>query len=54
MLNYRSTVSSPQAAALKSRSRKRKGRYAPPVHMIKLTAMQEITPCQWMHPDEER
>jgi hypothetical protein len=25
-----------------------------PVHMIKLTATQEITPYQWVHPDEER
>ena len=40
-------------AALKCRSC-RKGRYAPPVHMIKLTATQEITPYQWVHPDEER
>jgi hypothetical protein len=40
-------------AALKWRSCK-KGRYAPPVHMIKLTASQEITPYQWVHPDEER
>jgi hypothetical protein len=32
----------------------RKGRYAPPVHMIKLTATLEITPYQWVHPDEER
>jgi hypothetical protein len=24
------------------------------VHMIKLTATQEITPDQWVHPDEER
>jgi hypothetical protein len=31
-----------------------KGRYAPPVHMIKLTATQEITPYKWVHPDEER
>jgi len=30
----------------------RKGRYAPPVHMIKLT--DEITPYQWVHPDQER
>jgi hypothetical protein len=36
-------------AALKCRS----GRYAPPVHMIKLTEMPEITPCIWVHPDEE-
>jgi hypothetical protein len=27
-----------------------KGRYAPPVHMIKLTE----TPYLWVHPDEER
>src|SRR4030095_2889288 len=40
-------------AALKCRSC-RKGRYAPPVHMIKLTATQEITPYLWVHPDEER
>ena len=30
-----------------------KGRYAPPVHMIKLTATQEITPYKWVHPDED-
>ena len=40
-------------ASLKCRSCRR-GRYAPPVHMIKLTATQEITPYQWVHPDEER
>jgi hypothetical protein len=40
-------------AALKCRSC-RKGRYAPPVHMIKLTERQEITPYRWVHPDEER
>ena len=32
----------------------RKGRYAPPVRMIKLTERQEITPYKWVHPDEER
>src|SRR4030088_4941 len=40
-------------AALKCRSCK-KGRYAPPVHIIKLTATQEITPYVWVHADEER
>jgi len=40
-------------AALKCRSC-RKGRYAPPVHMIKLTEALEITPYLWVHPDEER
>jgi hypothetical protein len=40
-------------AALKCRSC-RKGRYAPPVHMIKLTERREITPYPWVHPDEER
>jgi hypothetical protein len=40
-------------AALKCRSCK-KGRYAPPVHMIKLTETREITPYVWVHPDEER
>jgi hypothetical protein len=40
-------------AALKCRSC-RKGRYAPAVHMIKLTETREITPYLWVHPDEER
>jgi hypothetical protein len=40
-------------AALKCRSC-RKGRYAPLVHMIKLTETREITPYKWVHPDEER
>ena len=40
-------------ASLKCRSC-RKGRYAPPVHMIKLTEKQEITPYKWVHPSEER
>ena len=40
-------------ASLKCRSC-RKGRHAPPVHMIKLTATREITPYPWVHPDEER
>jgi hypothetical protein len=40
-------------ASLKCRSC-RKGRYAPPVHMIKLTERREITPYVWVHPDEER
>jgi hypothetical protein len=31
-----------------------KGRYAPPVHRIKLTETREITPCLWVYPDEER
>jgi hypothetical protein len=40
-------------AALKRRSC-RKGRYAPPVHMIELTESREITSYAWVHPDEER
>ena len=40
-------------AALKCRSC-RKGRYAPPVHMIKLTETREITPFVWVHPEEDR
>ena len=40
-------------ASLKCRSC-RKGGYAPPVHMIKLTEQREITPYKWVHPDEER
>jgi hypothetical protein len=31
-----------------------KGRYASPIHMIKLTARREISPYFWAHPDEER
>lgn len=40
-------------ASLKCRSC-RKGRSAPHVHMIKLTANQQVTPYKWVHPDEER
>jgi hypothetical protein len=40
-------------ASLKCRSCRR-GRHTPPVHMIKLTQAQEITPYVWVHPDEER
>ena len=40
-------------ASLKCRSCRR-GRYAPPVHMIKLTATRSITPYKWVHPTEER
>jgi hypothetical protein len=40
-------------ASLKCRSCK-KGRPAPPVRMIKLTAAREIAPYKWVHPDEER
>lgn len=40
-------------AALKCRSC-RKGRYAPPVHMFKLTERQQISPYKWVHPSEER
>jgi hypothetical protein len=40
-------------AALKCRSC-RNGRYAPPVHMIKLSETREITPYLWVHPSEER
>jgi hypothetical protein len=32
----------------------KKGRYAPPVHMIKLTETREIKPYVWVHPNEER
>ena len=39
--------------SLKCRSCK-KGRYAPPVHMIKLTEKRQITPYKWVHSDEER
>jgi hypothetical protein len=40
-------------AALKCRSCK-KGRHAPPVHMIKLTQEREITLYPWVHPDDDR
>lgn len=39
-------------AALKCRPCK-KGRYAPPVHMIKLTERQEIAPYRSVHPDDD-
>jgi hypothetical protein len=39
--------------ALKRRSC-REGRYAPPVHMIKLAEAQEIAPDKWLHSSEER
>jgi hypothetical protein len=32
----------------------RKGRYEPPVRMVKLTERYEITPYKWVHPDEEK
>jgi hypothetical protein len=40
-------------ASLKCRSC-RKGRYAAPMRMIKLTEQRQITPYKWVHPDEER
>jgi hypothetical protein len=39
-------------AALKCRSCK-KGRYAPPVHLIKLTMEREIAAYVWVHPDDD-
>src|ERR1700722_12629564 len=32
----------------------RKGLYAPPVHMIRLTEERETVPYVWVHPDDER
>src|SRR5690242_14553910 len=40
-------------ASLKCRAC-RKGRHAPPVHMIKLTENRGITPYVWVHPEQER
>jgi hypothetical protein len=40
-------------ASLKCRSCL-KGRYAPPVHMIRLTEERQTVPYVWAHPDEER
>jgi hypothetical protein len=48
----RDTPSWKLEAALKCRSCK-KGRSAPPVHMIKLTQEREIAPYIWVHPDED-
>jgi hypothetical protein len=31
-----------------------KGRWPPPVRMIKLTEARQITPYKWVHPDEQR
>jgi hypothetical protein len=39
-------------AALKCRSCKR-GRYAPPVHMIRLTTERQTMPYVWVHPDDD-
>ncbi|MBV9531980.1 MAG: hypothetical protein JO283_13145 [Bradyrhizobium sp.] len=39
-------------ASLKCRSC-RKGKYAPPVYMIRLTETREIMPYRWIHPDQE-
>ena len=39
-------------ASLKCRSC-RKGRYAPPVHMIRLTEVRQTMPYVWVHPEEE-
>jgi hypothetical protein len=40
-------------AALKCRSC-RKGRHAPPVHMIKLTQEREVAPYAWVRHDDNR
>jgi hypothetical protein len=40
------------AAALKCRSC-RTPRYAPPVHMIRLTEERQTTPYVWVHPDDD-
>jgi hypothetical protein len=32
----------------------RKGKYASPVHVLRLTEQREITPYVWVHPEEER
>ena len=39
-------------ASLKCRSC-RKGRYAPPVHMIRLTQERQTLPYVWVHPQED-
>jgi hypothetical protein len=40
-------------AALKCRACKTP-RYAPPVHMIRLTKERQIAPYAWVHPDDDR
>ena len=58
---YRWTLSAGRAtrplwnleASLKCRSCG-KGRFAPSVHIIKLTEQREISPYKWVHPDEDR
>jgi Fe-S-cluster-containing hydrogenase component 2 len=40
-------------AALKCRACKTP-RYAPPVHMIRLTRERQIAPYPWVHPDDDR
>jgi hypothetical protein len=46
---------SPRSGSLRRQCRScRKGRYAPPVSMVKLTEAREIAPYPWVHPDEER
>jgi hypothetical protein len=40
-------------AALKCRSCKTP-RYAPPVHLIRLTKERKISPYPWAHPDDDR
>ncbi|MDB5579310.1 MAG: hypothetical protein JWR80_4486 [Bradyrhizobium sp.] len=40
-------------ASLKCRSC-RKGRYAPPVHLIRLTEARQTMPYAWVHPDDDR
>jgi hypothetical protein len=43
-----------QSGNLKLKCRScRKGRYAPPVHMIRLTEERQTVPYVWVHPDED-
>jgi hypothetical protein len=46
------TLTPDAVAALKCRSCK-KGRYPPPVHMIKLTQGREIAAHVWVHPEDD-
>jgi hypothetical protein len=41
-----------EVASLRCRSCKN-GRYAPPLHMIRLTKQREIAPYAWVHPDDD-
>ena len=52
--NLRPSAQPPPSAQFPRARKGGKRRYRPPLHMIKLTERQEITPYNWVHPDDER